>query len=313
MLNDKKLDLLRDLAEDQRKVEVRFPIGDARNFKWDDPAFATGHNQTRDSAVKAMLDAARTPICGEGITQKCETASKLGEIAFPRLVALVHHYPFSNVRGPQAIIRRPFNTSRALAGWNTGQYKKWRDDVIKVVSITDEPYWVGALESQAKAYQASLGIPTNPDRERAVAEAGQFIKDLEERLHALPDQRGTEARDLLFHIETQRRYYRDLVSTTPPNYVRTIRDIVAEFIWTRELLDSSASFGLLDHYGAIDSHSKNEIAFYTVLGTFFFGVFLPLVACQRVSQSSWWFVLFIVLPLAGHILTATVAREMLGF
>ncbi|MCC2641338.1 MAG: hypothetical protein K0S45_1751 [Nitrospira sp.] len=91
LINGKKVEILGNVFDDQRRIENMFPIGDARFVPLKDPELNTDNDTVRAKVLSEFPKVAYGPNCLDN--EECPSQADLGEKAFLSLVSLVHHYP----------------------------------------------------------------------------------------------------------------------------------------------------------------------------------------------------------------------------
>ena len=311
LINSKKLDVMDRAYSDLMTVQELFPEGNPR-FVPRDPNYDTGVDSVRRRVLSELpqISFGPPPIYESGT--KCGTADELGEKAFLDLISLAHHYPFSskNEYRPDGIFQ---GKDSVLRGEKVEDYLQWYEDIkgalSHIVYIWETPG--NSLLSNVEAYQTRLGEPKENPRNAFMEDYRKRIESIELELSTLGPSDVIQRQKLVQHRNILQRQLEELEREGSARNKRDLAfDILTTFVKAHEKVQSFTSFPALKRYAQLRNPGFQDTLIISLIVTFFFGVFLPMFQPVLQVGNVHAYVLYVLVPVVGHVVSVICASYL---
>jgi hypothetical protein len=311
LINGKKLDVMDRAYSDLMTVQDLFSDGNPRLVPRE-PNYDTGVDSVRRRVLSELpqVSFGPAPIC-ESDT-KCGTADELGEKAFLDLISLAHHYPFSaqNEYRPDGIFQ---GKDSLLRGEKVEDYLQWYEDIKGAIShivyIWETPG--NSLLSNVEAYQTRLGEPKENPTNDLIEDYRKRIESIELDLSAVQRSDVIQRQKLVQHRNILRRQLEELEREGSARNKRDLAfDILTTFVKAHEKVHSFTSFPALKRYAQLRNPGFQDTLIISLIVTFFFGVFLPMIHPVLQVGNLHAYVLYVLVPAVGHVVSVICASYL---
>jgi hypothetical protein len=306
LLGDKRLSVLQEIIEKQRKLDEtvprKYPI--LLLFNQRDAQYNTENEDVRGKVITSIVLVAR----GETSCNppECPTLADQGRAVTAGLAALVSHYPFSSLRtyGPDGPKDGPLLREQSITS-----YKKWLMDMeSSLLALRELQNYRGRLlHAVQAAYQGGRG----PVQE-AIESRKRDVAEIEEKIRGLPETDSNRDK-LQIQKEGLEATLRDYQSTAP-DYKELVAMILNWFKYASIEMEKFIPIRhVLEYYSAMSSSWLRPIVFTSISLTFVFGILLPMLHRFLGQYDGNWlpYIVYVVIPMCGHFVTTAGAWGLL--